>query len=71
MMTRKDYVRAIELMSTYNGNDIDIIATFLIKFFEDNNPRFDRDIFANTVVDVNRHKIMPWHMLILHGLASK
>ena len=46
MMTRKDYVRAIELMKGKSVEDYSLIANYLIEFFAQDNPRFDIEKFA-------------------------
>ena len=46
MMTRKDYVKAIELMKGKSVEDYSLIANYLIEFFAQDNPRFDIEKFA-------------------------
>ena len=50
MMTRKDYVRAIELMKGRSVEDYSLIANYLIEFFAQDNPRFDVEKFARETI---------------------
>ena len=51
-MTRKDYVRAIELMKGKSVEDYSTIANFLIEFFGDDNSRFNAEKFAKETIKV-------------------
>jgi hypothetical protein len=48
-MTTKDYVKAIELMVRDNPSHMEYlhVTEFLIKFFQEDNPEFNKSTFVN------------------------
>ena len=52
MMSRKNYVRAIELMVESNPNNLEFktLTSFLVKFFKENNPSFDEVKFRGVAL---------------------
>ena len=55
MMTRKNYTRAIELLAEGKHSDVEFetLTSFLVKFFQEDNPRFDE---VNFLMKVALHK---------------
>jgi len=74
MMTRKDYVRAIELMKGRSVEDYSLIANYLIEFFSDNNPKFDIEKFARETMSAchtgNSFDIELWNHANMNQYAS-
>ena len=74
MMTRKDYVRAIELMKGKSVEDYSLIANYLIEFFAQDNPRFDVEKFARETMKAchtgNMFDEDLWHHANLDQYAS-
>jgi len=74
MMTRKDYVRAIELMKGKSVEDYSLIANYLIQFFAEDNPKFDVERFAREAMKAcqtgNSFDIELWNHANMNQYAS-